>query len=399
MTGSSVEQQTTSVVNPLALEAGEVAECNVLKAQSRSNLKRRSITKYNFNDFHIERTLGEGGFGQVFQVRLTSKAKRKSDEQTEGKNEKYALKCLNKKTLALPFNKRNRKTYINAATDLALEAYVLCRLNHKNIITVRGVSGGDDYGIAQSFAENEYGYFLVMDILNETLKDRLNVWQAMRAGEKHVLLEDVSSSALLMQGCQGKASLMARIESVALGVVSAMEYLHSNNVVLRDLKPDNIGFDKQGNVKLFDFGLAREIQSLDKNDIAGSLRYLAPECVKSKSCGFPADVYSFGVLLWELCTLEKAYGQFSNAKKFKERVFYQDFRPSMWSIPSRSLKSLIAVCWDPNPMTRPSFTTIKQILEDKIAASKTSSGGLSFSSIKSKMIGDKRLRQVLSSAA
>ena len=391
-----------TVVNPLALEAGECAQRTVVQAKSRSNLKRRSIMKYNFADFHVEKTLGEGGFGQVFQVRLANQQKTQSEQEHDGK--KYALKCLNNKTLALDSScKKNRKTYINAATDLSMEAFVLCRLNHENIITVRGVSDG---GIAKSYAENQYGYFLVMDILNETLKNRFRVWQAMREGGKDVLLEDSTSttSSILMQGCQGKASLMSRLESVAVGVASAMEYLHANNVVLRDLKPDNIGFDDQGNVKLFDFGLAREIQCLDKDDIAGSLRYLAPECVKTKSCGLPSDVYSFGVLLWELCTIEKAYGQFSNAKKFKERVFYQNFRPTLRSIPSKSLKSLITSCWDPNPVSRPSFGTVKQVLQQKIASSATRntnnySSSLSFKALKSKMIGDKRLRQVLSSAA
>jgi serine/threonine protein kinase len=65
---------------------------------------------------------------------------------------------------------------------------------------------------------------------------------------------------------------MNRLERVALGLVQGMKY-----VVLRDLKPDNIGFSKDGEVKLFDSGFAREVHACDFNEFAGSLCYVASE--------------------------------------------------------------------------------------------------------------------------
>ena len=50
-----------------------------------------------------------------------------------------------------------------------------------------------------------------------------------------------------------------RLNDIAIPIAEAMKYLHSKNVIYRDLKPSNVGFDQNGTIKLFDFGLAREI--------------------------------------------------------------------------------------------------------------------------------------------
>ena len=68
-----------------------------------------------------------------------------------------------------------------------------------------------------------------------------------------------------------------RLKCVAIPVAEAMKYLHSNNVIFRDLKPSNIGFNEHGTVKLFDFGLAREITDPTRllTGCTGSRRYVS----------------------------------------------------------------------------------------------------------------------------
>jgi serine/threonine protein kinase len=87
-----------------------------------------------------------------------------------------------------------------------------------------------------------------------------------------------------------------------IGVCDALKYLHKNNIIYRDLKPANVGFDDSGVVKMFDFGLARHMDDCERA-IAGSLRYMAPETMLGEGSDAKSDVYSFGILLYEVVTL------------------------------------------------------------------------------------------------
>jgi serine/threonine protein kinase len=142
-----------------------------------------------------------------------------------------------------------------------------------------------------------------------------------------------------------------------------MEYLHENDIILRDLKPANVGFDAQGKVKLFDFGLARSLHDGRDNEIAGSLRYMAPETVLAYGSDKKSDVYSFGVLLWELCALQRPFQQFRKTSQFKEKVVVQHYRPPVRSMHSRSLETIIRRSWDFQPSNRPTFSSIRFMLD------------------------------------
>merc|ERR1719223_2181950 len=109
-----------------------------------------------------------------------------------------------------------------------------------------------------------------------------------------------------------------------------MEYMHSRGIVLRDLKPGNVGFDERtGTVKLFDFGMARPVRDCDPNELCGSPKYMAPEIMSKMLCGgggddneglysLGVDVYSFGVVLYELCSLHVPFS--SSSKPRNNRI-------------------------------------------------------------------------------
>merc|ERR1712125_118334 len=106
---------------------------------------------------------------------------------------------------------------------------------------------------------------------------------------------------------------MAKME-VALAVADAMAYLHAKRIMTRDIKPTNIGFDATGATKLFDFGFAIGLPQKDDTnpagllfDRCGTVRYMSPEVWLARGYSTPADVYSFGVLAWELCALKKPF--------------------------------------------------------------------------------------------
>lgn len=83
----------------------------------------------------------------------------------------------------------------------------------------------------------------------------------------------------------------------------ALEYLHKNKMIYRDLKPDNVLVCSDGHIKLTDFGLSKEIDGIDyTNSFVGSHAYLAPEVLQRSSHGKSLDWYGLGALLYELLT-------------------------------------------------------------------------------------------------
>ena len=87
-------------------------------------------------------------------------------------------------------------------------------------------------------------------------------------------------------------------------------------ILFRDLKTENLAFDHRNALQLFDFGLAKECKPVDLIDapdgykitgLTGTLRVMAPEVIQCLPYGLSADVYSFGILLWEVFSCETAW--------------------------------------------------------------------------------------------
>jgi serine/threonine protein kinase len=286
--------------------------------------------KFKWEDLIIGRLLGEGAFSSVHCVSICNG--RAADSSL--RRETYALKFLHMKcqTHKIP----------RAAADLAFEAKLLASLNHENIIKIRGMAKGCP---SQSYKNGRGGFFLVLDLLSETLEVRLFRWKV-----------------------NNHKDLFERLESTAIGITKAMEYLHQKRIVVHDLKPQNIGYDRvTGQVKLFDLGLATELQPGETiKSTVGTFRYMAPETILGKGHGLPCDVYAFGIVLYQIVALETrkfAYKCKTRAELI-EWVVKRGGRPSLrnLSFPER-LKWLIKGCWHPNPNDRPTFPTILRRLE------------------------------------
>ena len=340
---STVPETTKMPINSSSRQAiGEIAAKHLQGIASQSNLVRRDsqIEEVTWGDMKIEATIGVGGYSRVYRALSIV---------PDLGFETYALKCLNKGTM------EDDKIFETGAIDLTTEGELLSRLLHENVIQLHGHSAG---GPANAFCDSEKGYFLILDLLETTLKRKLDDF---RRKAKKMRIKSLSANSRVGD----------RVRTIALGVAKGLQYLHTQNVVWRDLKPDNIGFDASGTPKLFDLGFAREVHALKDMECAGSLRYMAPEVSLGKETTLKSDVYSFGVLLWELCTLEKPFQQFSSRTEFKENVTVGGYRPSLNSIRSASLRRLIASCWDHNPNNRPTMESVIEALREEIADSET----------------------------
>lgn len=253
--------------------------------------------------------------------------------------------------------------------DLCNEISLLAKLGtHENIISIRGVCS---LSVSEAYRKDLQGYFFVMEKLEDTLSNRLKEWR-QQAGRHHRLRRKNEVEQL--------GQMQDRLEHVAIGIARAMCHLHSMEfeIAIRDLKPQNIGFDKNGVVKLFDLGMARHVHDTDTAELAGTFRYISPEAIIGHRIGLNSDVYSFGVILYELATLLKPFDQyFQKGKLVRKDTFYETvvvggWRPSLSTVPCRATRRLIEKCWDPAPRARPCFDRIyfllNQIVSNKSVA-------------------------------
>lgn len=155
-------------------------------------------------------------------------------------------------------------------------------------------------------------------------------------------------------------------QDTALG----MKYLHGRNIVHRDLKSPNVLLDAHGGAKVSDFGTARSTSNFQdytcagntaSGNIVGSVAWMSPEALEGKS-SFQSDVFSFGVYLWEMATLDTPWKGMGVAPIVCAVCFKQE-RLSTDSIVSEgcytALPELLGRCWRQCPDERPSFDELE----------------------------------------
>ena len=210
-----------------------------------------------FPEFDIQRVLGQGGMGTVYLARHV------------------ALDRL----VAIKVIRGPLAEDAGFAERFTREARTLARLNHPQIVSVH------------DFGEREGLCFLVMEYVDgSSLRER------MREGR---------------MSPEGALAIIPRI-------CEALQYAHDQGVVHRDIKPENILLDRQGRVKIADFGLAKMAAASDSppsltltRQVVGTPQYMAPEQMQgSKRVDHRADIYSLGVVFYELLTGELPLGRF-----------------------------------------------------------------------------------------
>jgi serine/threonine protein kinase len=302
-----------------------------------------------------------------------------------------ALKCLRPAVRAQP------RKFVIGAEDLAHETALLACLDHPNIISLYGRAQGcfsKAFQMRPKSVENNYdlnqegegkkvsneGYFIILDRLMATLTGRIDEWmdecrsingaEPMAADDYPPSQHEVVTKMPLEKNL--REHLYKRLK-VAYCIADALEYLHSRHVVFRDLKPANVGFDCNDCVKMFDFGFATSIAPLlnqeyqgygPLTETCGTRRYMAPEVALKLGYGKEVDVYSFGMLLWEICVLEKPFDSIQSVEEFHDLVVLCGKRPSLHIDPlwTPSLKHLMSRCWSTDPLDRPTMVQVKSML-------------------------------------
>ena len=202
--------------------------------------------------YEILAPLGKGGMGEVFRARDTR---------------------LNRE-VALKFLPAEFVQDIERLRRFEQEARAISSLNHPHIITVHDIG------------ESDAGRFIVMELV---------AGRTLRA----VIAEDNTPQALLSLGAQ-----MAKALSAA----------HAAGITHRDIKPDNIMVRDDGYVKVLDFGLARLVptglgeeeatiaQQTQPGQLMGTVKYMSPEQARGESVSYASDIFSLGLIFYELAT-------------------------------------------------------------------------------------------------
>ncbi len=211
-----------------------------------------------FPQLEVIHLLGQGGMGVVYKARQ------------KGLDRFVALKILPPEVATDP----------SFAERFNREARALASLNHPNIVTV--YDSGEVDGL----------YYFLMEFI-----DGLNLRQAIQTAE----LSSGEALAIVPQICD------------------ALQYAHEEGVVHRDIKPENVLLDRRGRVKVADFGLAKllgrapsDVTLTGSHQVMGSPHYMAPEqWEKPLDVDHRADIYSLGVVFYEMLTGELPLGHFA----------------------------------------------------------------------------------------
>ncbi|XP_065679663.1 ephrin type-A receptor 5 isoform X2 [Hydra vulgaris] len=262
----------------------------------------------NQSDLHLGELLGSGEYGDVFLGHLC-----KSNET---------------KLVAVKILKPNSEK--RARDDFLSEAAILGQFVDPNVIKLEGI-----------ILKNSSNMIVLEFMPNGSLDAYL---------QKHEL--EFSAAQLL---------------GMSRGIASGMKYLSELGYIHRDLAARNILVDKHNTCKISDFGMSRVLTN-DIYDTRGGkipIRWTAPEAIQFKKFTTASDVWSFGILLWEIMSYgERPYWDWSNFEVMDRITSGYRLPPPMHC--PKAIHDLMLICWDKDRVKRPKFSTIYNQIEELI---------------------------------
>lgn len=219
---------------------------------------------------------------------------------------------------------------------------------------------------------------MVIDRLFDTLDSRMKRW---RNTPKHRRISSLKRSfgAPFNKGEVKEEEMMDKDEIMdtklhtAFQISAAISYLHSHNIIFRDLKPSNVVFDVRGDVRIFDFGLARIMPAngdpyTDTFDMsgAGSPRYMAPECLVGQPYNLKVDIYSFSIILWEILSNQTAYSHIRRRRQLITEVVDEHVRPIIDEKWPERIVGMLESSFDRCITTRPRMKLWYKIIREEL---------------------------------
>lgn len=260
-------------------------------------------TQIHAKDITLEKELGRGAYATVYKGRWAGRD--------------VAVKVFSESSFQFRLE------------DFLQEVAIMSTFRHPNLMAMYGA-------VVERSRDAESKFMIVTELLGSSLQ--------------HILFSN------------NIGFLPELILEYALNISAAMAYLHSFNMIHRDLKSANILIAPDGSVRVCDLGLSRIVSKLSMTMCAGTPKWEAPECIESSTYSTAADVYSFGMVLWEMKTAKEPFPEVTSFVELKKLVCDKKKRPDIPQDTPRWLKDLMKACWAHNPKKRPSFDDIHKAL-------------------------------------
>ncbi len=278
------------------ITSGEFKE----KPEFEKKYSKDNFSKVLLNGF-FPQELGSGSYGRVYLIKHNKT------------NEEYALKVIDKKKLMQMYGRID---------IIKNEINIHSKLSHENIIRLYNVY------------EDENSINLILEYAKNG-----NLYELLSQPENKKGLDEQRAFDYFIQ------------------VVNAVYYLHQNNIIHRDIKPENILIGKKGLLKLCDFGWAKELTLENRSTFCGTVEYMAPEIFGSENYDFGVDIWSLGILLYEMVIGHSPF----KAKNMKSVILNIKSHDLTYEKPlSHECRNLIEKILNINPQKR---LKIKDILE------------------------------------
>lgn len=246
-------------------------------------------------EFQLKQQIGTGATGNVFKaIHLPT-------------NKTVAIKQLNNLDLTDP-----------EIESLRREIAILSSLRHPYLIEFVGATSTPPYWIITDFMDNGSLYSCLRN-------NRLNATE---------------------------------LTKIAYESADGVAYLHSKNIIHRDLKTLNVLVSQDNEARVCDFGISRSADSQIMTGLVGTYNYMAPEVITRARYTLKADSFSFGMMLWEMLTGQVPFSYVSNSYQIGDLIV-KGQRPEFPRNTPAQLKDLIQSCWAQNPDSRPTFEQIK----------------------------------------
>ncbi len=262
----------------------------------------------------LEEEIGKGAFGSVFKAR-----------SLRGREDEFAIKQF--KIECLPRGAGSHDTL----EEVSSEVRILSLLKHPNIVQHQ-----------ESFIEGDSVYIVTELVRGTTLLDHVNA----ALEKKEIIPEN-------------------KVWDIFFEICMALLYIHKKkNIIHRDLTPSNIMLDFNGCVKIIDFGLARRFVPSDESAVAsvvGTLQYSCPELIQHQPYTDKADIWSLGVILYQMCCLTNPFADpnpLLSAKKIVEADYDQGSLNQRFCFYSVELRAMIGRLLQPKAENRPDIVSV-----------------------------------------